>query len=197
MYPHHPVLSACLYGSSRRVKVVDTASGEGKAKDKPSETVDAAASFKSDVWEHFGFPVSRNEKGEKVPDRPKNNMKTLSTMTNTHLRLFFTHMTAFKVPSLFKGTRFFYLKMVVSISVIRIIDTMNHWHSAPDLPGTAQCNFGSLLSSLSLQHSHPIWTGTSNTVLHQDSWGRCVNIRVVILHSWSRWIIKMISKLSF
>lgn len=30
---------------------------------------EATVSVKSNVWKHFGFPVSRNEEGEKVTDR--------------------------------------------------------------------------------------------------------------------------------
>lgn len=33
------------------------------------EIVPAPAAFKSDVWKHFGFAVSKNAKGEKVVDR--------------------------------------------------------------------------------------------------------------------------------
>lgn len=49
--------------------VVDAASGDGELSDTVCEIVDASASFKSDVLKHFGFPVPRNEKGEKVMDR--------------------------------------------------------------------------------------------------------------------------------
>lgn len=33
--------------------------------------------FKPSVWRHFAFSVSRNEKAEKVTDRPKNNMQAM------------------------------------------------------------------------------------------------------------------------
>ena len=33
------------------------------------EIVDAPTSFKSDVWEHFGFPKTVNDKGEKITDK--------------------------------------------------------------------------------------------------------------------------------
>lgn len=65
---HHPLRSAPLYRSSRRVKVLDATSGEPSG--KVSESADASASFKSDVSKHFGFSASRNEnKGLKVTGR--------------------------------------------------------------------------------------------------------------------------------
>lgn len=44
-------------------------SGEGKLSDKVCESVVAPASLRSDIWKHFSFPLSRNEKGEKLTDR--------------------------------------------------------------------------------------------------------------------------------
>lgn len=35
------------------------------------EIMKAPAAFKSDVWKHFSFAVSRNERGEKVTDKHK------------------------------------------------------------------------------------------------------------------------------
>ncbi|MED6237547.1 hypothetical protein ATANTOWER_027389 [Ataeniobius toweri] len=37
--------------------------------DSDIDIVNAPAAFKSEVWTHFGFVVSRNEKGEKVTDK--------------------------------------------------------------------------------------------------------------------------------
>lgn len=54
-----------------RVKVPDEASGKVEENDKQWEIGDAPASFKSGVWNHFGFPVSRHEEGENVTDRKK------------------------------------------------------------------------------------------------------------------------------
>lgn len=55
------LLGSLLTYSDLIVKEVDTAKGEGEPSDKVSETADALASFKFDLWKHFGFPFSRNE----------------------------------------------------------------------------------------------------------------------------------------
>lgn len=47
----------------------DAARSEGEPGDKSFE--DAPVSFKSDVRKHFGSPMSRYEKGEKVTGRQK------------------------------------------------------------------------------------------------------------------------------
>ncbi|KAK1882049.1 Zinc finger BED domain containing protein 1 [Dissostichus eleginoides] len=36
---------------------------------KNCEIEDAPSTFKAVVWQHFGFPVSRNDKGEKQTDK--------------------------------------------------------------------------------------------------------------------------------
>lgn len=43
--------------------------GGGELSDKVCESVSAQASFKCDIWRHFGSPISRNEKGENVTER--------------------------------------------------------------------------------------------------------------------------------
>lgn len=43
-------------------KVKDASSGEGGTSDKVCKIVDAAVSFKSNMWKRFGFPASRNAK---------------------------------------------------------------------------------------------------------------------------------------
>lgn len=49
------------------------------------------ASFKSDVREHFGFPVLSNDEGEKATDRQKNiSSCTRGKNTNDYLNLFST-----------------------------------------------------------------------------------------------------------
>lgn len=53
-------------------------SGEEKPSDKVRDTAEAPVTFKSDGWNCFGFPVSRNERVEKVMDGQKNNMQTLT-----------------------------------------------------------------------------------------------------------------------
>lgn len=60
MPARHPLFSACLNRWSR-TKVADTTSGSGEPSDQVCKIADAAAGFRSDVWEHFGFAVSRNE----------------------------------------------------------------------------------------------------------------------------------------
>lgn len=52
---HHPLGSIRLIGSSNRAKAADAASGEGDLSDKVCETADDPATFKYDVWKHFGF----------------------------------------------------------------------------------------------------------------------------------------------
>lgn len=47
------------------------------------EISEAPATFRSDMWKHFGFPVSRNEKGEKVTDKQK--QYAHSQTVETHL----------------------------------------------------------------------------------------------------------------
>lgn len=59
LHAHH-----LLHSTNRRAKVADAASGEGEQ--EVCEIADEPVSFKSGVWKHFGFPVSRHEKGEKV-----------------------------------------------------------------------------------------------------------------------------------
>lgn len=44
---------------------MDAASVEGEMSNKLCETADATVSFKSDIRKHFGFLVSRHEKGSK------------------------------------------------------------------------------------------------------------------------------------
>lgn len=61
---HHPLRFARVY---RR-------SAEGGRSGKVCEIADVPASFKSDMWKYFGFPVAGNKKVEK------------GTKTNTHLQ---------------------------------------------------------------------------------------------------------------
>lgn len=71
--------------------------------------------FKSDVWKHFGFTVSRNEKRMNVTDR-KQSADAADTRTNTHLRHFLAHIARFKVQSLFnKRQLHFYSKSLLAI----------------------------------------------------------------------------------
>lgn len=51
--------------------MVDATRSEGEPSDNVCETAVVPASFKSDAWRHFGFAVSRNDKGEKVTGRQK------------------------------------------------------------------------------------------------------------------------------
>lgn len=48
------------------------------------DTADAPVSFKFSVWMHFGFPVPRNDKGEKVADE-QNICRHCLTVTNKHI----------------------------------------------------------------------------------------------------------------
>lgn len=61
---------------------------------------DAPATFKCDAWKHFGFPVSKYEKGEK--DGQKTIFSHCRTSTKTLLQLFFAHIVAVRVTSLLK-----------------------------------------------------------------------------------------------
>lgn len=58
-----------------------------------SRIADASVSFISDVWKHFAFPVSRNDKKEEVTDRQKTVFR--HCWTNTHLRHFLSHTVTF------------------------------------------------------------------------------------------------------
>lgn len=57
--------SARIDQFSCRANVADGASGKGEPSVKVCEIAAAPASFRSDAWKRFGFPVSRNEKGDK------------------------------------------------------------------------------------------------------------------------------------
>lgn len=57
--------SARIDQLSCRANVADGASGKGEPSDKVCEVAAAPASFRSAAWMRFGFPVSRNEKGDK------------------------------------------------------------------------------------------------------------------------------------
>lgn len=70
---HHPLRSTHLHRSSCRAKEVDSAG------DKVCETADFPVSFKSDVWEHFGF--SETKKQENVTEKQ---IRACWTTTNTH-----------------------------------------------------------------------------------------------------------------
>lgn len=61
------------------------------------KTADAPASFKYDVWRLFGFPASRNEKGEQMTHRQTTIQRHCWAITNTHLWHFSAHVLAFKV----------------------------------------------------------------------------------------------------
>lgn len=75
---HHPLRSARSSKSScGRAKMADATRGEGEPGDKLQETADAAASFKSDMWRHCGFPVSRTEKVGEVTERRETTPMTL------------------------------------------------------------------------------------------------------------------------
>lgn len=69
MHTYHPLGIACFYRSHSRTKMMDAASGWGEPNDNVCEYADAPASFKPEVWKHFGFPASGNQKVEKVTDR--------------------------------------------------------------------------------------------------------------------------------
>lgn len=59
----HPLCSAHLYRSSCSATVKDAAS------DEVCENAEAPVSFESDESKNFGFPMSGNDKREKVNDR--------------------------------------------------------------------------------------------------------------------------------
>lgn len=48
--------------------MADAACIEGERNDRVCEMTDAPVRIKADVWTSFGFPVSKNRKGGKVPD---------------------------------------------------------------------------------------------------------------------------------
>lgn len=65
MGPRVPImLCTLLTDPDLLVERAATAAGDGGC-----ESADGAASFKSGVWEHFGFPEAREEKEEKVTHR--------------------------------------------------------------------------------------------------------------------------------
>lgn len=72
---HHPLLSTArtdlVFG--RMLQVV-----RSNPSNKVCDLVDAPASFNSDVWKHFGFCRSRNEKGAKMLDREDTTCQTLA-----------------------------------------------------------------------------------------------------------------------
>lgn len=72
---HQPLHSARSCRS--RAKVEGAACGEPSG--KVCETADGRTTFKNDVWKHFGFPASRNNKGE------KDSLTKNITLTHTHL----------------------------------------------------------------------------------------------------------------
>lgn len=49
-------------------QAADATSGKGDPPEKVCKTADAPTSSKSDMWRHSGYPVTGNEKGEKVAD---------------------------------------------------------------------------------------------------------------------------------
>lgn len=108
MCAHPPLCSTCWYTSSSRVKAEDAACCKGEPIDKVCETADATASFKSDVWKHLGFSVSRTE--EKRRKRWWADQKTLRrnwrTRTNTQLRHLFAQVVTFKDQLLFNKCQF-------------------------------------------------------------------------------------------
>ena len=57
----HASVAVCLYRETARRKdeVMAAAAGDFEIEDAPS-------SFKSEAWQHFGFPKSTNEKGENI-----------------------------------------------------------------------------------------------------------------------------------
>lgn len=70
MRAHHSFVLNSLIQSGRHW------GGGGEFSDKTCEIADASVSFKSDVRKHFGFPVLRNDKREKVMDWKKKCMDT-------------------------------------------------------------------------------------------------------------------------
>lgn len=67
----------------------DAVNSKEELKGKVCETVDAPTSFGSDQGKHFGFTVSRNERGEKVTDRQKTIYFAQSVMFKVQLFLAF------------------------------------------------------------------------------------------------------------
>ncbi len=45
-----------------------------------TEIEDAPSSYKSDVWQHFGFPVTRQDDGKKITDKTQTVCKNCKTM---------------------------------------------------------------------------------------------------------------------
>lgn len=74
--------SASLYWSASRAKVVDAV--------KPFNCAEARVSVKSHVWKRFGFPVWRNEEGEKATDRQKAIRRYCRSRSRTHLQHLFS-----------------------------------------------------------------------------------------------------------
>lgn len=75
MCAHHLLVSAHLYISNNREHCKKS---QGEPSDKVCEIVDAPASFKCGVWNHFGLPISRNENMRKCDEQKRNNMQTLT-----------------------------------------------------------------------------------------------------------------------
>lgn len=70
--------------------MTDTATGKGELKFLKLQILQV--SFKSDMWNHFGLPVSRNENIVGVMDGQ------MQTQTNTHLVCdFFAHIHKFTI----------------------------------------------------------------------------------------------------
>ncbi len=63
-----------------------------------TEIEDAPSSYKSDVWQHFGFPVTRHDDGKKITD------KTQTVCKNCKTRLPYTTSKHFEYDVPFKTT---------------------------------------------------------------------------------------------
>lgn len=87
--PHVPIILRVLKVLAHAV------SGKGEPGSGVCETAAATAGSKSDVWKHFGFPVSRNLKGEKR-DRQTKIKNTLTLLVLCRIQ----HPCGEKQPSL-------------------------------------------------------------------------------------------------